>query len=316
MKKILYRIALLVLILCVSATSFATDYPQDEFSHDEFLGRVLLGEKYDAKKDDPNLFMLQLASYLAIDQFNNNNNSKKAGDQEKLEKLRIQFGVPGLPASIDEINPTAEQTQLSGKNHRTYTHRGWLFPYKNHFRGDLARSETRSRILRNTVIKIFDFKLKPSLEPITWIGSLFHVSYDDERCEGVCKLIYYVHVLGDCYEDDTYKKANGSSNGFKIPLGRAHPGNTIEESDLIGELIQVMPVVFPKQQSTWRYMSFMRELGIRAQEIRALYRKTGEINSQERYEEYHKQVKKLMDVLETYLPKLLKNEPFFTKVFY
>ena len=309
---------IIVCLLLVPCSTFATEYPQDPFPHDEFLGRVLLGRNYDSKKDAEALKMLQYASYLAIDQFNNNNESKASGDQEKLDWLRRDCHVSGLPKSVNEINPPSDgsTTQLSAKNHRTYTHRGWLFPYKNHEKGDLAYSDVRNAILKNTVIKVFNFRLKPPGEVGNWLKRAFAISFDDAKCNAVCQLIYYIHILGDCYEDDNYYKANGSNNGFKIPLGRKTPGNTIEDTSIIEELIKIMPDLFADQQSTWMYSTFMKELAARRNEIRALYGKTGGINSTERYEEYHKQAKKLMDVLELYVPRLLQNEKYFSKVFY
>lgn len=320
MKKILCWIIILLFLFPLSRSAFAVNYSQKSFDHDRFLGEVLFGaENYKGKKEDKKIKMLQYASYLAIDQMNNNEAGRRKG-QRALNYLRLRW-VTGLPLSVDAINPSKDQTQLSGKNHRSYTHMGWKYNYEKAGRADIAHSETRARILTNTVAKVFDFNIKPSSNILNSIRFSTEESYDDKKCDAFCRLVYYVHVLGDCYEDMNFFQANGSNNGYKIPLGRKNPSDKkeyedrIQNTDIIGELIALMPDLFGEQKNTSDYMELMDQLEERKAEIRFLYSKTGGINSDERYREYHEQVDKLMEVLLNYIHKLLMKESFFCKAF-
>ena len=277
MKKILCLIIVLLSIISFPGKAFAVNYSQKSFDHDRFLGEVLFGRnEYTTKKNDIGLQMLQKASYLTIDQMNNTTANKEKG-QQALDYLRRQH-VRGLPRNVDSINPSPDQKQLSGTNHRTYTHMGWKYPYESN---DIAHSEIRAEILQSTVVKVFDFKMKPTIDILGFLGIGNSKEYDDKKCDAVCRLVYYVHVLGDCFEDENYYQANGTNNGRKIPLGRTHPNETkdyddrIKDTDIIGELIFLMPELFPDQESSSKYKELMTKLNERKAEIRALYGKTG-----------------------------------------
>lgn len=327
MKKALCWLFVFFAILPFSRDSFATTYPQKNFDHDRFLGEVLFGRnEYNSKKDDPRyrtkIEMLQKASYLSIDQFTNNDTEKEKRDQKELNYLRRHF-VQGLPWTIAEINPSENDkyNSLYPKIHREFTHRGWRFPYAlPEYGGDIAKSEKRNAILYNTVAKVFSLRIKPQNPFGKFIGETMKIQYEDDKCDAICRLIYYVHVLGDCYEDDNFNKANGDSNGKKIPLGRKNPRETkeydkrIQDTDIIGELFYLMPDLFSNQTHDSKYKELIDRLNERKAEIRALYGSTGGITA-ERYQEYHKQTDLLMDVLLEYIPELLQREPFFNKVF-
>ncbi len=325
MKKALCLIIIVLFIFPFSRSAFAVNYSQKNFDHDRFLGEVLFGATdYKNKKLDKQyrdkIKMLQYASYLAIDQMNNNKVGRQKG-QRALSYLRLRW-VTGLPINVDSINPTKDQPQLSGTNHRSYTHMGWKYDYKQgRALRDIAHSDIRAKILTNTVARVFDFNLKPSSDIIEKIGIFAGMKYDDEKCDAFCRLVYYVHILGDCYEDMNFFQANGSNNGFKIPLGREHPNESsdyskrIQDTCIIDELLHLMPDLFSEQKGSSDYKELMEKLRERTEEIRALYSKTGGINSDERYQEYHDQVDKLMEVLLQYIHKLLIKEEFFSKAF-
>lgn len=296
---------------CVSAIE-AKSYSQTNFDHDKFLYNVLIDsnqyKQNETRKEK--LKMLYFASYLCIDQFNNNSKSDET-DQARLDWLREK--VKGLPKSIDEINPEKNSLQLSPSNHRTYTHRGWKYPYIN----DLAHSEIRADILKNTVKTVFDFQLAPESDVGKWIGNIMGVQYSDAQCESFCKLIYYVHLLGDCYEDQNYKQANGDNNGRKIPLGRSNSGNTIEDSDIVSEILNLLPKLFSDKVRNMRtYKKIISDLESKKEEIRILYGQIGGVYNDIAYSKYHGLTTEVMQIMIDHIPLLLYNEPFFAKVFY
>ena len=318
-------LALLVLFSCACADQTPEEYltsiglSQNNFDHDYFMEYVLFGQKY-TRKDDPTYYdesedlsplaMIEFATTLCIDQFNNNQESTHDADEAKLKRLRKKVG--GLPKSVDELNPDADsQRQLSGRNHRTYTHKGWKYEYDGPGKpGDLAHTEKRETILRNTVEKVFNLK--------SFLG-IFGTE-KDERVDCYCRLFYYIHLLGDCFEDADYLQANGSSNGQKMPLGRIHPSKSkvedIEDSDIITELIWVCDELFSESETNYeRYRLLKKELKRVEIDIRNLYSGTGGINSKERYEEYHVCVCDLMQVLIQHMPALLRNEEDFYDAF-
>ncbi len=260
--------------------------------------------------------MLQYASYLCIDQFNNNQERKYVSDEEKLRWLSNR--VRGLPANLEEINPSKDQkVQLSASNHRSFTHMGWNYPYASHAPGDIANSKVRMDILKKTVQKVFGFNLSNGYPGKALFNSVFGKDGEDDKHDAFCRLIYYIHILGDCFEDENYKQANGNNNGKKIPLGREHPGNTIEDTDLISELIKSINDLFINEKNdSFTYMPMIDKLNEKRDEIHSLYSKWGEINSPERYDEYHLLTNQVMIILKDDLPNLLFQESFFHDVFY
>ena len=325
-------LALLVLVGSAAAQT-AVEYvnqklPQKSFNHDYFLQYVLFGRTWTSTQDPTydndnmplsNLAMIEYACLLCIDQFNNNQDNTYISHQTKLNRLRKK--VPGLPKSIDETNPNKDnEKQLSGTNHRTYTHHGWKFNYEGPGRpGNLARSEKRETILRNTVAKVFQFRVNER-NIKTKMSSIGPALTEEDRCESYCRLFYYIHLLGDCYEDENYKQANGSNNGQKMPLGRANPSKSyvddVENSDIITEFIWVCEELFSSSSAnSENYPHLMKELKRVEGHIRSLYKKTGGVNSSERYEEYHMCTCELMQVLMVNLHNLLKNEADFVRGF-
>ena len=236
-----------------------------------------------------------------------------------LDRLRKRVG--GLPGNIDELNPDKNSPkQLSGTNHRTYTHCGWKFIYDGPGKpGNIAHSEKRETILRKTVSTVFGFKLNEDsfIAPLWY--SVTGAKTNEARCDCYCRLFCYVHLLGDCYEDDSYEQANGSKNGQKIPLGRKHPSKSyvddVENSDIITEFIWLSRELFSESETnTITYPQLHKELLRVEKDIRALYADGG-VNSCEKYEEYHRCVCELMQVLIVNMPNLLKNEEDFQKAF-
>ncbi len=335
MKRIIALVLVLLILFNIAYAQTPEEYinqrfSQSNFDHDYFLEYVLFGRKWTPSKDPTyfnediqlsNLAMIEFATTLCIDQFNNNLEDIYLQHQSMLNRLKKRVG--GLPNSIDELNPDKNSTkQLSAKNHRTYTHRGWGYNYDGPGKpGNIAHTEKRELILRKTVSTVFGFKLKEdSLIAPIWY-SITGTMTDEKRCDCYCRLFYYIHLLGDCFEDNSYEQANGSNNGQKIPLGRANPSKSsaddVENSDIITELIWVSRELFSDSETnTENYPQLKKDLLRVESDIRSLYRSTGGINSPERYEEYHKCVCELMQVLIINMPNLLKNEEDFLKAFH
>ena len=153
-------------------------------NHDKYMTQVLF-KSFKETGNDPNasekLEALECASYLCIDQFNDNG-------QSDLDTI-LRFGVKGIPRSIDEISFPA-----SGTTHRSFTHRGWRSTNNGL---PTEKRELREQILINTVDTIFDFE------------------GNEKQRDSFCALIYYVHLLGDHMADSSYKV----KNGLKMEVG-------------------------------------------------------------------------------------------------
>lgn len=64
------------------------------------------------------------------------------------------------------------------------------------------------------------------------------------------------------------------------------------------------------------YGDYMQQLKHILDRVKPLVNSEGRVDSQEKYEVYHKCAEDLMDLLTDNVPKLLKNENLFLKVFY
>lgn len=285
MKRIIC--ALLTVVFLFSLDSPAMAYDKKE--HNRYLELVLFGqENYTASKPtsvQSALEALEDASYLAIDQFNSNGSSE-------LSFLRNDYRVPGLPDNIETINFTANYL------HRSYTHRGYKYEYII----DKANWLVRKNILLATTEKVFNFKLLS--------GTILGVDFGyDKKCDSFAALLYYVHILSDHEARASYKVTD-----VMIPLAQAHVGS--DNPDIFSELKHHLTILFTDQKDTHKYKAFMLELDSQAEHARSLAATTGGINSDEKFETFKNQVNDLFTLLEDYVPRLLKEELFFTNVFH
>ena len=156
--------------------------------------------------------------------------------------------------------------------------------------------------MRETAEAVFNFNGLPRLLD-------GFVGYN-ERCEGFCKLVYYVHLLGDHIEFTTYtfNRAAGSELGHEqvIPLG-ASRGNS-----LISEIIEVFPVLFPEQD----YSELERSLTAANLKVCSILNRPDDLKTDEGFQQYHEAAVEILEILHDYLPKLLRNEVFFNNIFY
>ena len=163
MRTSKWLIILLCIVLIVSGIP-QTSYAYERDDHDEYMLEVLF-KNFREVENDPSIQdeikALECASYLAIDQFNNNG-------QKDLDFL-LTYGVKGIPSEVSEISFNA-----SGTTHRSHTHRGWDFQL---YSVTKELWPVRKQILLNTADKIFDFQ------------------GDDVKKDSFCALIYYIHIL-------------------------------------------------------------------------------------------------------------------------
>ncbi len=204
-------------------------------------------------------------------------NSYGQGDLDTL----IQYGVKDIPHSVSEISFDA-----SGKTHRSYSHRGWDYSYG----GTMAEIwPIRQAVLRNTVTTVFDFQ------------------GNNAKAEAFCELIYYIHILGDHMDDTSWK----IQNGLKMEVG-----GRADKYDVIHELLECFEVLFDDQTHTHKYSTLTSTLERYNSKFTKIVRSEGGINTDEKFELHQEYVQNLMDVLTYYLPEMLKEENFFSEVFY
>lgn len=283
---------LLLFALCLQTTAPAFAHPRQE--HDPDLELVLFGRR-NYKVGQPAkirtaIEAIECAAYLCPDQFN--------GKGVKELNTLIAYGVPGIPKSVDEID------FKDSWRHRRYTHMGWV-PAEYPDKGNWGM---RKEILLATVNKVFDFG--PFTDPILF-G--WKVDYTDQ-CNSFCALVYYVHIVGDNMSFEGYEQYR-KEGAYVIPLGRPHPGEN--NPDIIWELTEkYLPKLFSDPiKQTSDYKTMIRKLAKLGTDVRALTSSTGGINSEERFNTYKDYCSDFFNIMSTYMPELLIQEPFFKKVF-
>lgn len=243
--------------------------------HDRYMIKVLFNY-YKVVDNDlsikDKIKALASASYLCIDQFN-------SGGKNDLKFLN-EFGVKNIPNDISSFNLSA-----SGKTHRSYTHRGWDFNYIN----DAANWEVRKELMKRVAEK------------------LFSPNANEKQINSFCALIYYIHILADHLDDESYK----ISNGLKMDVG----GRT-DSNDIINELLKHLKVLFDDQKHTHKYNSLIGSLHNYNDRFKKIVGSDGGINSDEKFQEYKKLTESVVTLLTYYLPEMLKDEVFFRNAFY
>ena len=288
-NKFISGIFVALLVIGISAFSVHA-FNADE--HDDYMEKVLFGLNGYSEKDNEKagevLQALGYASYLAIDQYSA---SARPGDSEKLDYLSKRH-IPNLPKTIDEIDFPA-----NGWSHRRYTHRGWNHDYGT-ATTDKAHWETRKEILLSTVNKELKFGFLSN--KILWLDY-------DEKCKAFAGLIYYTHIIGDHMAT---KYENVALDLQMIPLANRHDENIIDD------LEDIFKVLFKDQKSTNEYKALLRGLNDIRENAADLVHSTGGLNTEEKYTDYQQCAKDLMELMINNVPELLKNEDFFSKVFY
>lgn len=268
----------MVVLLCIFSIVFGSSVRVGSYERDKH-DRLMLDVLFKNFKDESDVTnrdeikALENACYLTIDQFNNSG-------QKALDELHM-YGVKGIPKKIADINISD-----SPSKHRSHTHRGWDYQY---FADKAELWSERKEILIKTVGTIFDFE------------------GDIKKQENFCKLLYYIHILGDHMDDTSYK----INNGLKIDVG-----GRVDKNDIIHEWQKCIEVVFAEQKHTHKYRSLTTELEKYNSRFSKIVRSAGGINSDEKFALHKKYSENLMKLMTMYIPEMLKEEGFFYNVFY
>ena len=300
--RILRRIGcftcVLLVLLCAIPSESLAHGSQNE--HDEELFDVLFGEGYNLAADKKEIFQaIADATALCIDQFSVNETIRSKEDLfnrlKEREGFSLSFDAIELQKGTGGINVTA-------KTHRRYTHRGWnfsMYPLPELW-------SKRKKILTATVNKELFGQSSGFLHVIPFLeGTLYSEDACNDQCEAFCKLAYYVHLLGDHMEADSYTPEFSQL----IPLVR-HEDPT--SPSLIQELIDLLPVLFDGQDTT-SLISELRDIQTTAS---AAYNAKEGLGSQENFEVYHQCAEDVYNKLVEYLPDMFRKVDFFKDVFY
>lgn len=303
MKKNILLLLIAILFLCNIPSVMFGGGKQD---HDKDLRLVLFGNYYtDLNESGREKFKsLADAATLCVDQFSSNETERK--DEELFNNLNERIG---FSFTYDDIQLLKREDGkfVNAKTHRRYTHRGWDFstyPIPGLW-------EKRKKILTATVNRELFMDELGFIEKIPIVGKYIdNETACNNQCEAFCKLIYYVHILGD------YEAATSYSDEFQqlIPLvsrGRKDPG----APTLIDELIDVIQILFYAQ--SWRYSALISELeSIKTRAGKALYAVGGLKDNQELFDDYHQCAIDVIKTLRLYIPDMLKKTDYFSVAFY
>ena len=286
-KRIVAMLVAAIVLIAIAQPAWAHGREQ----HNADIELILFGcenykESHSSVKDS--IQALEDAVYLAVDQFNGNG-------AKELEQLK-GMGIKGLPRSIDAFD------YPSNYSHRSLTHRGWDFEYS-----ERAHWSIRKSILTNTVQKVLFDESKP-LSWFPWLSDkLYDTPQSTKQRDSFCALLYYIHVLGDHIEAKKY-----ADLAYIAPLVRL---NDKENPGLIPELQKHLEILFASQKSSFTYFALMGELDNLNAKASKLVSFTGDINTDEKFKQYHDCATDLKEMLSLYLPTLLINEPFFSTHF-
>ena len=262
--------------------------------HDKELMSVLFEpgfSKYKSTKVKNAVNAIEAASQLTIDQF--------GGTGKDNFLLLKEYGALGLTWSFSDIDYSVDIDNnnkiISAKTHRKYTHQGWDieeigFGTKN----AVSFWKKRKKVLLNTVNTVFDFDTFSN--PLRF----------DPKCDAFCGLVYYVHILGDYDEADDYKKL-----ALVIPLAGRN-----DKYDMVSQLKKHLDVLFSDCKDSPEYKALIRDIDSIEKNASKIYRSTGGVNTDQKFEDYKKCSKDLLNSLQNHIPPLLKQEPFFSDVFY
>ena len=274
-----FSAVLLALVLLLSDVPTVNAFSRDK--HDKMTEEILF-KNFKIIENDPDILdeieALESAAYLTIDQFNNEG-------QDSLDILK-DFGVKNLP-KLSDIDFSA------GSEHRKYTHLDWNAEDKDLYFGEnLERWKIRKDILLNTTEKIFDF------------------DGNESQKDSFCALIYYIHMFGDRIKAIDDRK--DYSEDELIPLV-----SVTDKHDIIYELINNFKILFESQKHTFKYIHLETKLLYYRTRIKWLIKHhTKDEMTEEYFEKYSEYVGKIKEVLECNLPEMLKDEDFFSEVFY
>ena len=310
-----FSLAVVVLVFGFISVSYAHGSQKE---HDNDLFAVLFGDGYNLASDKKPAFQAVAdAAALCLDQFSVNETQRSKEALFKELKAREGFSM-----SFDDIELLNRKNGMivSAKTHRHYTHRGWNYTFlvgsqENPSNDDqsILKSEQdlwlqRKKILTATVNKELFGKSSGFLGNFHLLeGRLYSEDACSDQCDAFCCLVYNVHILGD------YIEANSYSNEFSqlIPLVR-HEDR--ENPTMMGDLITCFPHLFLMQKGSCK--ALISELEALQEETENLPYIKEEKRTQEEFDKYRDCAIKLYQKLVDTVPYLLRNEAFFSNVFY
>ena len=271
--------------------------------HDKDIEEVLFGSMGVPTNKDA-FILMQWAAYFAMDCIGKEN----LEEQKYLDKLR-KYGVPDVPEKVSDFHYIGNK--FENQHHERCTHMGWSDElYGKDMQEDIARWVTiRKELMINTFTRVLTAGEKKWWETVD-VLNIFSADVDQpvqRQCESLAAIVYYTHILGDhCYNTRT-------TMPDRIPLVREHEGD--RNPDILYDLKKYLAILFPSQTSTSNYLSLIGEIdNTRKQWLENVG--TYNITTDEQYEAYQAQAKRILDALKRYVPLLLKEEDFFAKVFY
>ena len=287
---------LLCLALCLLPAPQAGAHDAGE--HWKEIRYVLFGQERTPSSLDKDqrqkLNDLLYATQLCIDQFG----GSCASYLSSLHNNHYRH----LPKSISEIDLYA-----TANDHRLYTHRGWNESYEDMSNGEnpdwTQRWQQRKKLLTDVAEQIFDFDGRWS------VFDVFGYPCTTE-CDAFCRLLYYVHLLGDHAAFTTYSY-NRVVQG-KQGKDQVMPLAMTREDCVISELQKAATELFGETETS----ELNRELEEIKGEVIGLLNNPEAMKAQEDLKMYKGFVQEILDVLAKYIPGLFKDMDFFSKVFY
>lgn len=279
--------------------SFAHD---DQGQHDKDLKLVLFkNQDYLLYGDKKKAFQLIAdAASICIDQFSTNTSVRWKSNA--YEKLDASIGL-NIPFEDIDLNRTKaiDGTNITANTHRRYTHLGWdfsMYPNKEFW-------ATRKKVLTTTVEKVL---FSNDSLPL-WLSRIITPNqWSKEQINAFSAFVYYVHLVGDHVAADKPEKL--------VALDPLVRHNDLSSPGIIPELIEYLQVLFPSQKNTRVFITMREELEILAMKAAKNYHSWGGINSDEKCKLNESYAKKLLELLSENMPTLLKNEDYFSRVFY
>ena len=305
MKKTFISVFLLLtLIFGCTQISYAHD---KQAEHDGDLKYALFGsrEKLLVGEEKAIFDAIANAAALTIDQFSPNDQTQWKEDvysrlQENVQKL-VHLKLPYSFEELDlnsKVSPDGKN--ITANSHRKYTHLSWS--YRNYPNKEFWK--TRKQLLLCTINWTL-YHDKSLFLKVPWLSDMLYSP--NEQCEAFGAAVYYIHILGDHIEGDKPEKLTNLE-----PLIQYR---NLSTPGIIAELKEQLQIVFASQQSSWTYAAMMEEISdleIKAERNCGTW---GAVDTLEKCKINQQYAKELLDVLSAYLPKLLKNESFFSEHF-
>lgn len=286
---------LLCLALCLLPAPQAGAH--DAVEHWNDIRYVLFGQERTPssldKDQQQKLNALLYATQLCIDQFG----GSCASYLSSLHNNHYRH----LPKSISEIDLYA-----TANDHRLYTHRGWNENYADVSNGENSdwaqRWQQRKKLLTDVAEQIFDFDGRRP------VFDVFGYPCTSE-CDAFCRLLYYVHLLGDHAAFTTYsynRVIKGKQGKDQVVSLASTRGDCV-----ISELQKAAAELFGETETS----ELNRELEEIKSRVIELLNGPEAMKTDEDLEKYKGFIQDVLDTLADYIPKLLKEKDFFSKVF-